>query len=140
MTKMTKQLAPINPAFWAELDETYCPCEGTGWADVNGVMTQCFIHYQGQLHPDSLALLMDEPDRLREEERKSHLRWKIEQAKQKIIEIQAALKETQKSVVNLELELINKTPTVKMQAVNPKDPVLDVDEVNWSGVFPAEAE
>jgi hypothetical protein len=137
---MNKELVAIDPAFWAELEEKDCPCEGQGWADISGKTEQCPIHFQGQLHPDSFALLYDEPDRLREEERKSMLRWKIEQARQTITELQASLKEAQKSLVHLELELINKTPTIKMQAVNPQDPLLDVDEVHWDDVFPMGAE
>lgn len=126
--------------FWAELDEKDCPCDGSGWAEFVSQTEQCPIHYNGQLHPDSQALLLDEPDRLREEERKSNLKWRIGKVQATITELQTNLKEAQKTLVGLELELINKTPTVKMQAVNPKDPELDVDEIRWDSVFPAGVE
>jgi hypothetical protein len=116
-----------NSAFWAEMDDHHCPCGGSGWALRTVSFQECPIHYTGQLHPQSRDLLLDEPDRLREEERKSHLRWKIQQSKDKITLLQKQLKHEQTTMVALELELINRTPTTKMKAMTmPSDPVIEI--------------
>jgi hypothetical protein len=112
-------LFDTNSGFWPEIDEMDCPCKGLGWADCNGVMKTCSIHYSGQLHPDSMALLLDEPDKLKEEERKSNLKWKIGKCRTKIKELETQLKLEYESVISLELELVNRTATVKMAAASP---------------------
>jgi hypothetical protein len=99
--------------FWAELDESHCPCEGRGWADIEGNWTECPIHFEGQIHPESKQLLLDDLKQLQEEERKSILRWKMKKTRETIAEIQQSLKEEQAKLVKLELELINRTPTIK---------------------------
>lgn len=108
---------------WAELDEHRCACRGTGWAESGGGhLKQCPIHFEGQLHPETQALLLDEPDRMNEEERKSKLRYQIQETQAKIAHHQEQLKAAQNKLVMLELELINRTPTVKaMTAVNPDE-------------------
>jgi len=106
---------------WAELDEDKCACHGCGWAEVSkDEWVECPLHFEGQLHPDTQALLLDEPERLVEEERKSRLRFQIREARAKIVLAQEQLKEEQSKLARLELELINRTPTVKaMRAVVP---------------------
>lgn len=99
--------------FWAELDEEICPCNDTGWADINNNWEQCPIHFEGQLHPESVALLMDDPKRMEEEERKSKLRYKIAKARLTITELSSELRKQQEAVTKLELELVNRTPTVR---------------------------
>jgi len=107
---------------WAELDENHCPCQGTGWAQIdNDIWDECFIHYSGQLHPESRMLLLDSPGALKEEERRSQLRFKIQKSREKILKLQEQLKKEQAALVQHELELINKTPTIKMKAINPSE-------------------
>lgn len=114
-------------AFWAEMEDNHCPCGGSGWALRNFNHEECPIHFKGQLHPDSRVLLLDEPGRLKEEERRSHLRWKIAQANIKINELKAQLKQEQYTVAMLELELINRTPTTKMKVVHvPPEPEIEI--------------
>jgi hypothetical protein len=84
----------------------------------NDLWKECLIHYEGQLHPETQALLLDEPKRLTEEERKSRLQFQIKETRECIADLQGSLKEQQKRLVKLELELINRTATVKeMSAV-----------------------
>lgn len=103
--------------FWGELDETECPCRGTGWADRDGKDETCALHYRGQLHPETQALLLDEPKRLAEEERKSNLKWKISQCSDKITALKSQLKLEEIELNKLTLEMINRTPTTKLAAV-----------------------
>jgi|SRR5579885_957063 len=120
---------------WAELDEARCPCQGEGWAEIDtDTYRECPIHFVGQLHPQTRVLLLDEPARLAEEERRSQIRYRLDEAKKLVDGLQIQLRVAQKQVVELELELINKTPTKKMPAINPNDPHLDIDEVDWSDV------
>lgn|SRR6185369_3426019 len=109
-------MEPIDVTIWAELDEETCPCSGSGWC-MREEWEQCFLHYCGQLHPMSRELLLDDPKQLREEERKSQVRWQIEQVKESITQLQVQLRQEQYQVQMLELELINRTPTVRMPAV-----------------------
>ena len=114
---------------WSELDEEHCPCQGTGWAQMSDESWEtCFLHFKGQLHPESRMLLLDDKTRLQEEERRSHLRWKIEKSHNLIAELSSRLRKEQAALVQLELELINKTPTVKMPAIKPDAPILVLDE------------
>lgn len=110
---------------WYHMDETQCPCHGQGWAEVNQDWKECLVHYEGQLHPETRVLLLDEPDRLAEEERKSHLKYQISTAKEKIGQLQADIKVQQKRLVDLELELINRTVTKEMVALCPEDLIDD---------------
>jgi len=119
----------MSQHIWAELEEEHCPCQGTGWAQMtDDSWENCFLHFKGQLHPESRMLLLDDKARLQEEERRSHLRWKIEKSHLLIAELAGKLKAAQAALVQYELELINKTPTVKMSAVNPDAPILVLDE------------
>jgi hypothetical protein len=100
-----------------ELDEDDCPCSGFGWTAHGNSWKECPLHFEGQLHPESKQLLLDDLNQLHEEERKSMLRWKIDQVKKNISNIQQTLRAEQANLVKLELELINRTPTVKMPAI-----------------------
>lgn len=113
--KVVKKIAGLE--FWAEMDEAHCPCGGTGWASRND-WVECPIHFKGQLHPQSKELLLDDPTRLRNEERRSHLKWKVDLHKAEISDLKIKLQQMQASLLTLELELINKTPTTEMPAVN----------------------
>jgi hypothetical protein len=114
---------------WVEMDENKCRCRGTGWAEVSqDRYTECPIHYEGQLHPDTQALLLDEPNRLAEEERKSRLQYHIKEARIKILDFQKQLKAEQEKLVKLELELINRTPTVKAMPAIQYGPVVEQAE------------
>lgn len=121
----------MNNQFWAELDDERCPCRGGGWAQTDVEQwKECPIHYHGQLHPQSRNLLLDDPEAMQEEDRKSQLRYKIKACRAAIAHHQDAVKEQQKLLVQFELELINKTATVKMQAVNPNTSVVEEIEIS----------
>ena len=110
-------MANFINSFWAELDDSNCPCNGTGWGEIIDEWEECPIHFHGQLHPESRLLLLDEPIRLREEERKSQLHWSINKVKKEINDITATLKNHYLNLKQLELELTNRTPTLKVEAV-----------------------
>jgi hypothetical protein len=118
-SKKKKMEISSDENFWAELDEEKCPCQGTGWAEAIHEMVQCPLHFKGQLHPETQALLFDEPKRLKEEERKSLISFQIEKTKEKIAELEAELRQQRYQLHMLELDLINRTPTVKMKVVIP---------------------
>ncbi len=99
-----------------------CECHKEGWRQTNGEWEKCSLHYRGQLHPESRILLLDEPARLREEVRLCKLRWKVEQSKDKIDKLVAQLLAERNNLLKLELELTNRTPTIKVEMVHfPKD-------------------
>lgn len=109
---------------WAHMDKSKCPCRGNGWAEVDlDVWKECTIHFEGQLHPQTKRLLLDEPIRMQEEERKSILKFKIREKRSLIQDYQKKVKEEQALILKMELELINKTPTVR--AI----PAVKVDEI-----------
>ena len=114
----------MDDKFWAELDEDRCPCYGSGWAQTDlACWKECPIHNQGQLHPESRELLLDDPVALKEEERKSFLQFKINSCRETIAIANDEIKKQQKLLAQLELELINRTPTIKMVAVKPPPPL-----------------
>jgi hypothetical protein len=99
--------------YWAELDDEKCPCQGRGWAEIGTELEQCPLHFEGQLHPDTVSLLFDDPKRLQDEERKSKLKWHIAKSRLDITDLQTQLKKQQARLVRLELELVNRTVTAK---------------------------
>src|SRR5574338_757650 len=96
-------LDPFDTKFWSEIDEIDCPCKSWGWAVIDGRDEMCAIHYHGQLHPQSKELLLDEPERLAEEERKSFLNWQISQTETKINSLKKQLEEEQSNLVKFKL-------------------------------------
>lgn len=104
-------------SFWAELEEIDCPCQGEGWANMDDEWIECPLHFQGQLHPETRDLLLDDPQ-LVEIERKSILNWRIAKTREGLAELQMKVRHAQYDLHVLELELINKTATRQMQAVN----------------------
>ena len=124
--------------FWFDLDESKCPCHGNGWAFIQEEWQECFVHFIGQMHPDSRALLLDDPASLKEEEHLSHLRWRVRLAKDKIAELQQKLVRAQQELIQAELELNNRKPTLRLPAVRPEDPVLEVDELSSVDGIPIE--
>lgn len=104
--------------FWAELDEEICPCKGSGWRELaDNLYQECPIHYAGQMLPPDRLEFIGDPKRLAEEERKSILKWQINNialAIQKQENILLSLKSKYKL---LQSELINKTPTLRMSSV-----------------------
>jgi hypothetical protein len=109
------------------MDEHTCACQGLGWAEsAKDVYVECPVHYEGQLHPDTLALLLDEPDRMVEEERKSRLKYRIKDARSKITGAQEKLRK-------MELELINRTPTVRAMPAVKYEPT--VEEISDSDII-----
>lgn len=114
-------LDPFNTNFWSESEDVVCPCQGNGWATINGIWEECSVHYHGQLHPDSKALLLDDPLQLVEAERASVLQWKIANAREEVRRATVALKLAQMTLQNLELEQINRTTTTKIKVVIPEE-------------------
>jgi hypothetical protein len=108
-----------DPSYWAELDESSCPCGGSGWASRKSEYVNCPIHYNGQLHPETQALLLDEPLKLQEEERRSRLQYRVRQSQEKIAELKAELRQEEYNLQYLQLELVKRTPTIKMKAISP---------------------
>ena len=119
----------MTPTEWSHMDKQRCPCKGSGWAMVSKELwKECFIHFEGQIHPETRALLLDEPNRLAEEERTSGIKFQIKQLRSQNIDLQMQLKNNQSKIVALELELINRTPTIRiMPAV-----LIEKDENDWS--------
>ena len=117
----------MTKGFWSELEDEVCPCKGTGWALMNEDWENCFIHYHGQIHPESKMLLLDDKQKLQEEDRRSQLRWKISKSREKITVLQAQIKIEQRLLAGLELELINKTPTIKMPAVKVSPSHIEIE-------------
>jgi len=115
---------------WVEMDEHKCRCQGFGWAEVSkDRYVECPLHFEGQLHPDTQALLLDEPNRLAEEERKARLQFYIKNGRSKIANFQKQIKMEQEKLLKLELELINRTPTVKaMPAVQYETVIEEVSD------------
>ena len=107
---------------WAELDDDKCPCRGTGWAQVDVEQWKtCSIHFEGQLHPETRTLLLDDPPLLKEEERKAKLKFQINEKKLYIADMQKLVIEGQTALAKLELELTNRTPTIRgMPAIRPE--------------------
>lgn len=109
-------------AHWAQLDEKDCPCQGTGWAQVDvDQWKTCHIHFEGQLHPETRTLILDDPPLLKEEERKARLKFQINEKKQYIADMQKLVREGQEALLKLELELTNRTITIPgMPAMRPE--------------------
>ena len=106
-----------DESFWAELEDIDCPCQGNGWANIDNEWAECPLHFYGQLHPETRDLLLDDPT-LAETERKSVLNWRIAKARTELAEMQVKVRHAQYDLHVLELELINKTATQQMKAVN----------------------
>jgi hypothetical protein len=106
-----------------ELDELDCPCWGTGWAESpQGNWVECPCHFEGQLHPQSSLLLLDQPARLKEEERRARINFQIKTQKSLIDKTIIVFKEQKLRLDMLELELVRNTSTVRvMPAVRPED-------------------
>lgn len=102
----------------SEVDEEYqeiCLCMDGGWIQTQSNWVTCEDHYNGQLHPESVVLLLDEPLKLKEEERLSQLRWKISKSQEQINRLTINLRLEYAKLRQLEIELSNKSPTVKVQ-------------------------
>lgn len=105
-----------DDTLWSEIKE-FCPCLGEGWSSTKDSYTECPVHYNGQLHPESVLLLLDDPFKLEEEQRKSSLRWNVSQAKLKKLSLLKEIQVLDLNIIKWELEIINKTPTLKMPAM-----------------------
>jgi len=107
--------------FWAELEEIDCPCQGNGWANINNKWEECPMHFMGQLYPESRELLLCDPILLADSEKKSILNWRISQARDKLLDLQVQVRHALYNIHVLELEQVNKTPTIQMQSVKIPD-------------------
>lgn len=84
-----------------------------GWVTRRGALEQCKTHYCGQLHPETRNLLLDEPNKLAEEERRSMLQFKVDRQRAIVAEKKFELQTEQDILSKMELELVKRTPTVK---------------------------
>lgn len=98
-----------------------CSCQGMGWLIYDDVVIACKEHFCGQLHPYTRSLLLDDTRTLKDEERKSVLRWKISQKKKELQRVQSEIE-------GLEIELFNSAPTMKMGRPIFDKLILDVKE------------
>lgn len=115
------------------MDEDSCLCQGRGWAERNDKWVECPLHFEGQLHPESKQLLLDDLRQLKEEERKSILQWKIKKSREVIASLQLSIRDEHANLCKLELELINRTPTVRAMpavavSILKPDTVMVIDE------------
>lgn len=92
-----------------------CACQGMGWIFVDNKCQACKEHFCGQLHPNSKSLLLDDMPALREEERKSRLRWRIAQERNTLAALLIKVKGSKLKIDTLETELYTATPTTKMK-------------------------
>lgn len=92
-----------------------CACQGMGWFVEEDECRPCEAHFCGQLHPFSRSLLLDDLSSLKEEERKSKLRWQIAQKQKRILDIKSELIRLGSEISDLENKLYTATPTTKMQ-------------------------
>lgn len=100
---------------WFNLDIEKCPCHGSGWAELdNNVWRKCSCHYTGQLRPD---LLMDDLEVIFEDEEIETLKLRINDMEDFIDSLKGLLRRSEDKLYDLKLELINKTPTVKVEIV-----------------------
>jgi hypothetical protein len=121
---MKKNSVTTKKAMKFTLEE--CACDKTGWDNLDGNWGECPLHFVGQLHPETRDLLLDEPGRLAEEDKKSRLKYKIKLCQTSIDKLQLKLRAEQERLHKMELELVNRTITVRgMPAVtfgiNEKD-------------------
>jgi hypothetical protein len=108
---MKKKAVTSKKAVKFTLEE--CACDETGWDNLDGTWKECPLHFVGQLHPETRDLLLDEPGRLAEEEKKSRLQYKIKLCQTGINKLQLKLKTEQERLHKMELELVNRTVTVR---------------------------
>jgi len=107
-----------------QLDESKCICQGEGWAMFEDSLEECPIHFDGQLHPDSKALLLDDIINLREEERKSKIIWKIKQNLKNISCLEKEITALKSENIKLYNDMLHKATTVKMKAIKIVDKLL----------------
>lgn len=100
-------------------DGQCCACQGMGWLIYDDECIPCKEHFCGQLHPHSRSLLLDDSRTLKEEERKSRLRWSIVQKKKELQSLQS-------EIDRLETELFASTPTIKIGKLVFDKLILDV--------------
>lgn len=88
----------------------------------------CPVHFEGQLHPNTRALLLDDAPVLAEEERKARIRFQIAEKREYIAEMQRLAREGQATLFKLELELVNRTATVRNMAAVKLSTVVERDD------------
>lgn len=103
-----------------------CPCQGMGWYFYDDACSPCKEHFCGQLHPETRTLLLDDSRTLKEEERKSVLRWKIAQKKKELQSLKDKEKETESEIDSLEMQLFASAPTMKIGKVVFDKLILDI--------------
>lgn len=99
------------------VDPIQCLCKGQGWGECEvqdlDTYVACPVHYIGQLMPDEVRLLLDEPEKLADAEFRSLIKYKIEQTKSVIDLLNKQLKTEQEKLVKMEHQLVCHTPTVR---------------------------
>lgn len=111
MSNLFDTLSEVGEGF----DQETCLCLNGGWIQTPTNWINCKEHYNGQLHPESVVLLLDEPLKLKEEERLSIIKWKIKKSQERVARLTMELRIEYASLRVLEVELSNKSPTIKVQ-------------------------
>lgn len=99
------------------LDDGQCPCLGSGWAQNKTEWQECYVHYNGQLMPEIINLLLDDQKQLLSETKKSILKFEINKCKNFIAVLQKEIDAERQRLIKFECELINHTPTIKAMPV-----------------------
>jgi septal ring factor EnvC (AmiA/AmiB activator) len=112
------------------MDAHKCNCNGGGWIDNGNDYEQCIVHYCGQLHPDSIRLLQDDPTALQLEKKRAEIKYKLMLNYEKLSELQTSMNSVKNQIAHLELQLTNSTPTLRnIKAVIPEE-AIDFSDLN----------
>jgi len=95
---------------WAKFDRKFCPCHGSGWAEVDlGIWKRCAIHWHGQTAPASESVIANN---IFTQERDDNIRQEIRVSKLMIEELTLQLKQEQEHLLELQTELQENIPTI----------------------------
>lgn len=108
-------------------DGACCACQGMGWVLNGENYSPCRIHFCGQVHPHTRALLLDDLPSLREEERKTKLFWEIKEKRKQLALMLLQSKELQREISSLENSLYVATPTTRIRKSNLNKLILDLN-------------
>lgn len=100
-----------------DLEIHSCKCLGKGWVSIDDDWIECPVHFAGQIHPDSYNLLVDDPKKLAEEQKRQELLFKIKSSNNRIEHLFKEIKAEKAYLNKLEYELVNKTPTIEMKII-----------------------
>jgi hypothetical protein len=88
---------------WAKLDPKLCPCQGSGWAEVDlDVFKECPIH----LNEETLMNDREQANRLEEQ-----IRRDIRVSQSLIKDLKKQIQQEEGRILDLQMELIGRIPT-----------------------------